>query len=141
MLRIEHECEIVPTDEDIHFLPGRGLFQRALDAFRRLMMASEKNPGTRKYLPSRATIIAEKRRHLRNYKYILHPFSILRYVRQISITLKLDRDVYFVYIRVLIVENVCICGSTASYCIFATFVRVKNISSSSYPWHTGTIGI
>lgn len=78
MLRVEHECELAPKYEDIFFLPDRGLFQRALDAIRRLMMASDKNPGTRKYLRSRASIITEKRRHLRNYKYILHPFSVLR---------------------------------------------------------------
>ncbi|XP_014475051.1 PREDICTED: potassium/sodium hyperpolarization-activated cyclic nucleotide-gated channel 2-like [Dinoponera quadriceps] len=79
MLRVEHECEIGPMYGEIFFLPDRGLFQRVLDAFRRLMMASDKNPGTRKYLRSRATVITEKRRHLRNYKYVLHPCSILRH--------------------------------------------------------------
>ncbi|EFN82193.1 potassium/sodium hyperpolarization-activated cyclic nucleotide-gated channel 2 [Harpegnathos saltator] len=78
MLRVEHECELLPKQEDIFFLPDRGLLRRALDAFRRLLMVSERNPGTRKYLRSRANIISEKRRHLRNYRYILHPFSILR---------------------------------------------------------------
>lgn len=79
MLRVEHECEVTTEHEDILLLPSRGFFRKAFDAFRRLLMASEKNPGARKYLRSRAAIVAEKRRHLRNYKHILHPFGIFRY--------------------------------------------------------------
>lgn len=90
MLRVEHECELVDTHEDMLFLPDRSIFQKALDALRYLLMASDKNPGARKYLRSRASIIWEKRRHLRNYRYIIHPFSMLRYsyhilLKQISL--------------------------------------------------------
>lgn len=76
MLRVEHECEIETED----FLPDRNFFQKAFDTFRSSLMASEKNPGARKYLRSRASIISEKRRHLHNYKHILHPFSTFRYI-------------------------------------------------------------
>lgn len=78
MLHAEHECEIETEHED--FLPDRNFFQKAFDMFRFSLMASEKNPGARKYLRSRASIISEKRRHLHTYKHILHPFSIFRYI-------------------------------------------------------------
>nr|XP_012215983.1 PREDICTED: potassium/sodium hyperpolarization-activated cyclic nucleotide-gated channel 2-like [Linepithema humile] len=42
-------------------------------------MASNKNPGACKYLRSHASIVSEKRRHLRNYRYIIHPFSMFRH--------------------------------------------------------------
>lgn len=79
MLRVEHECEIA-TKEDVVFLPDRGFFEKSFDTFRRLLMASDKNPGARKYLRSHASIVSEKQRHLRDYKYIIHPFSIFRYI-------------------------------------------------------------
>lgn len=80
MLRVEHECELEDTHEDVLFLPDRSFFQKVLDALRYLLMASDKNPGARKYLRSSASIVWEKRRHLRNYRYILHPFSMFRYL-------------------------------------------------------------
>ncbi|KAG7203711.1 hypothetical protein KM043_013739 [Ampulex compressa] len=50
-----------------------------LDAFRRFFMASQRNPRAHKYLRSRASIVLEKRRHLRNHRYTIHPFSIFRH--------------------------------------------------------------
>ncbi|KAM0724815.1 Potassium/sodium hyperpolarization-activated cyclic nucleotide-gated channel 2 [Formica fusca] len=87
MLRVEHECELVEKQEDVLFLSDRSFFQRVLDALHYLIMASDKNPGARKYLRSRASIISEKRRHLRNYRYILHPFSMLRLFWDITMIL------------------------------------------------------
>ncbi|KYQ60087.1 Potassium/sodium hyperpolarization-activated cyclic nucleotide-gated channel 4 [Trachymyrmex zeteki] len=78
MLHVEHECEIETNREDIFLLPNRNFFQKAFDTFRSLLMASGKNPAAHKYLHSRDSIIMEKRRHLHNYKHILHPFSIFR---------------------------------------------------------------
>lgn len=78
MLRVEHECEIETEHEDIFFLPDRNFFQKTFDTFRSSLMASGKNPSARKYLRSRASVISEKRRHLHNYKHILHPFSTFR---------------------------------------------------------------
>lgn len=80
MLRVEHECEVMTKHEDILLLPERSFFRKALHNFRRLLMASDKNPGARKYLRSRLSIIVEKRRHLRHYKRIIHPFSVFRYI-------------------------------------------------------------
>ncbi|KAL0125909.1 hypothetical protein PUN28_004760 [Cardiocondyla obscurior] len=79
MLRVEHKCELETEHEDIFFAPDRNFFQKAFDAFRPLLMASGKNPGARKYLRSRASVILERQRHLRHYKYILHPFSTFRF--------------------------------------------------------------
>ncbi|XP_011873103.1 PREDICTED: potassium/sodium hyperpolarization-activated cyclic nucleotide-gated channel 2-like [Vollenhovia emeryi] len=79
MLRVEHECQVEPEPEDILFPPDRNFFRRTFDASRSLLMVSEKNPGARKYLRSRASVISEKRQHLRNYKHILHPFSAFRF--------------------------------------------------------------
>lgn len=79
MLRVKHECDIVTEHKDILFLPDRTFFQKVCDNFRYLLMASNKNPGAYKYLRSSASILLEKRRHLRSYKYIIHPFSMFRY--------------------------------------------------------------
>lgn len=79
MLRVEHECELAEKHEDVLFLADRTFFQKVVDVLHFSIMASDKNPGSRKYLRSRASIISEKRRHLRNYRYIIHPFSMLRY--------------------------------------------------------------
>lgn len=79
MLRVEHECELEDKQRDVFLLPDRNFFQKMLDTLRHSLMVSDKTPGARKYLRSRASIISEKRRHLRNYKYILHPFSMFRY--------------------------------------------------------------
>lgn len=97
MLRVEHECEIEVKQEDVFSLPGRGFFRKTFDACRRLLMASDKNPGARKYLRSHASIISEKRRHLRNYRYVIHPFSIFRYILStdlITITLSYIKFIY-----------------------------------------------
>jgi len=80
MFRVEHECEIETEHEDTLFPPDRNYLRKAFYTFRSLLMASGKNPGARKYLRSRASIISEKRRHLHNYKHILHPFSAFRYI-------------------------------------------------------------
>lgn len=84
MLRVKHECDIETKHEDILFPPDRSFFQKIHDDFRCLLMASNKNPGAYKYLRSRASIVSEKRRHLRNYRYTIHPFSIFRYVLSMS---------------------------------------------------------
>ncbi|XP_076303296.1 potassium/sodium hyperpolarization-activated cyclic nucleotide-gated channel 2 [Lasioglossum baleicum] len=78
MLHVEHSCEI-PREEDVFFHPGRGPFRKIYDYFRMLIMASHKNPGARKYLGSTAFIMSEKRRQLRSYMHIIHPFSMFSY--------------------------------------------------------------
>lgn len=77
MLTVEHVCEIL-ADYDITFPPVQNYYQKVFAVIRYFMMASNKNPGAIKYLRSRLAIIAEKRRHLRNYTYIIHPFSNFR---------------------------------------------------------------
>ncbi|XP_078052317.1 potassium/sodium hyperpolarization-activated cyclic nucleotide-gated channel 1 [Augochlora pura] len=42
-------------------------------------MASNNNPAARKYLGSTAFIVSEKRRQLRSYMHVIHPFSIFSY--------------------------------------------------------------
>ncbi|RLU22254.1 hypothetical protein DMN91_004532 [Ooceraea biroi] len=79
MLRVEHDCEIITEHEDIVFLSIYSFYEKMFNALRRFMMASTRNPGARKHLRSRVSIVAEKRRHLRNYKHIIHPFSMFRH--------------------------------------------------------------
>ncbi|KAL6256964.1 hypothetical protein P5V15_011899 [Pogonomyrmex californicus] len=86
MFHVEHECEITTEHEDIVFPPDN-FFRNAFNAFRSSLMISKKNPGTHKYLRSRASIFLEKKRHLYNYQYILHPFSIFRFVWDILMIL------------------------------------------------------
>ena len=80
MLQVDHICELEIKDEDVFFPPDRNFFQKVFDIFRSLLMASGKNPAAHKYLRSRDSISIEKIRHLYRYKYILHPFSIFRYI-------------------------------------------------------------
>ncbi|XP_012525099.3 potassium/sodium hyperpolarization-activated cyclic nucleotide-gated channel 1-like [Monomorium pharaonis] len=87
MLHVEHKCEVDTENEDILFRPDRTSFQKAFDAFRSLLMASEKNPGARKYFRSYASLISEKQRHLHDYKHILHPFSTFRFCWDILVIL------------------------------------------------------
>ncbi|XP_011694095.1 PREDICTED: potassium/sodium hyperpolarization-activated cyclic nucleotide-gated channel 1-like [Wasmannia auropunctata] len=79
MLHVAHECEVETDQEDVFFLLDRNFFRKAFNAFRSSLMASERNPGARKYLRSHASIISEKRRHFQYYKHILHPFSTFRF--------------------------------------------------------------
>ncbi|XP_014605251.1 PREDICTED: potassium/sodium hyperpolarization-activated cyclic nucleotide-gated channel 1-like [Polistes canadensis] len=67
------------SDQDILFFPGRGRLQALLDYFRSLFMVSSTNPNAQSYLRSRTSILREKRRHIRNNKEIIHPFSNFRY--------------------------------------------------------------
>ncbi|XP_015598693.1 potassium/sodium hyperpolarization-activated cyclic nucleotide-gated channel 1 [Cephus cinctus] len=78
MLHSDHECEINMTQNEILFLPGKGPFRKLRMALRRSIMASEKNPSAYIYLRSRSSILMEKRRHLRNHKHVIHPFSLFR---------------------------------------------------------------
>lgn len=82
MLRVDHDCEINVKQDDFLFLPSRGPLQKILDCFRRFIMASNKSPTARKYLRSNFAISSEKRRHLRNFKEVIHPFSLFRYVKK-----------------------------------------------------------
>ncbi|XP_051169167.1 potassium/sodium hyperpolarization-activated cyclic nucleotide-gated channel 1-like [Leptopilina boulardi] len=79
MLRVDHDCEINVKQDDLLFLPGRGPFRKILDYFRQFIMASKKSPSARKYLRSNYSISYEKQRHLRNFKEVIHPFSLFRY--------------------------------------------------------------
>jgi len=79
MLRIEHECEIEMKQDEVIYVPIDTLFRRTVNTIRYLIMASIYNPAARKYLRSRVSIIVEMREHLRNYEYIIHPFSAFRY--------------------------------------------------------------
>ncbi|XP_043491455.1 potassium/sodium hyperpolarization-activated cyclic nucleotide-gated channel 2-like [Polistes fuscatus] len=70
---------IFTSDQDILFFPGRGRLQKLLDCFRSSFMVSFTNPNAQSYLRSRTSILREKRRHIRNNKEIIHPFSNFRY--------------------------------------------------------------
>lgn len=78
MLQVEHDCEIKNREEDVLFLPGRGICQRLIHCFRLSLMASRKNPAALKVLRSTASIVQEKRRQLRTRTYVIHPFSMFR---------------------------------------------------------------
>lgn len=78
MLKVQHDCEINLRHDEVLFIPGRGPLRSTLGALRQSCMASEKNMSAKKHLRSRASIVYEKRRQLRHYKYIIHPFSIFR---------------------------------------------------------------
>ena len=86
MLRVEHDCELNIKPNDILFFPGGGPFRKMLDCLRRFIMVSEKSPSARRYLKSTSSIIYEKRRHLRNFKDVIHPFSLFRYHTKINRT-------------------------------------------------------
>ncbi|XP_048511333.1 potassium/sodium hyperpolarization-activated cyclic nucleotide-gated channel 1-like [Athalia rosae] len=75
MLKARHDCEINLKHDEVLFIPGKGPLRTTLGALRRACMVSDKNPSARKFLRSRASIVYEKRRHLRHYKYVVHPFS------------------------------------------------------------------
>ena len=79
MLRVEHDCEINIKQEDIFFLPNRGTCEKLRILLRRSFMASQKNPSAKRFLITRSAIIYEKRRHVRNFTNIIHPFSLFRY--------------------------------------------------------------
>ncbi|KAK2587809.1 hypothetical protein KPH14_003911 [Odynerus spinipes] len=66
-------------DYDILFLPGRSRTQKLKDNLRSFFMASFSNPSAQKYLRSRTAILSEKRRHIRHYEDVIHPFSNFRY--------------------------------------------------------------
>jgi len=100
MLRVEHECDI-NKHEDVFFPLNRSFFQKVCNNFQHLLMASDKNPGAWKYLTSRASIVSEKQRHLRNYRYIIHPFSMFRYILLINFY-NLSKNLYlYLYIDIL----------------------------------------
>lgn len=79
MLHVEHQCEITAKEADILFVPGRGPFRKMYDYIRLSMIASRSNPAAHKFLRSSASIVHEKRRHLRIFLHIIHPFSMFRY--------------------------------------------------------------
>ncbi|XP_054007022.1 potassium/sodium hyperpolarization-activated cyclic nucleotide-gated channel 2-like [Hylaeus anthracinus] len=89
MLHVEHECEL-PKEEDALFLPGRGPLQKLHDLFRLSLMASSWNPAAQKYLRSSASIVHEKRRQLRNYSYIIHPFSMFSFLHESTVLARND---------------------------------------------------
>ncbi|KAK0087514.1 hypothetical protein PV325_000850 [Microctonus aethiopoides] len=80
MLRVDHDCEINIKSEQIYYLPNRTRYQRYVALFRQMFMASLKNPRAHRYLRNHSAIINEKRQHLRKNVYIIHPFSIFRYL-------------------------------------------------------------
>lgn len=82
MLHAEHECEIAEEENDILFLPGRGIFQRVRDILRLSLLPSRKNPAAFYFLRSSAAIVQEKRRQWRSYPNVIHPFSLFRYTIQ-----------------------------------------------------------
>ncbi|XP_016905787.2 potassium voltage-gated channel subfamily H member 1-like [Apis cerana] len=84
MLHAEHECEIAEEENDILFLPGRGIFQRLRDILRLSLLPSRKNPAAFYFLRSSAAIVQEKRRQWRSFPNIIHPFSLFRHIWDIS---------------------------------------------------------
>ncbi|XP_003703387.1 potassium/sodium hyperpolarization-activated cyclic nucleotide-gated channel 4 [Megachile rotundata] len=79
MLHVEHQCELSVREVDILFVPGRGPFRKIFDFIRLSLIASRRNPAAQKYLRSSASIVYEKRRHLRHFPHIIHPFSMFRH--------------------------------------------------------------
>ncbi|XP_066603419.1 potassium/sodium hyperpolarization-activated cyclic nucleotide-gated channel 1-like [Prorops nasuta] len=76
MLRSEHVCQIGGNHNTVLFHPERGSCQKLLESCRRIIMASNTNPGSKMYLRSRGSITYQRRLHLRHYRYIIHPFSL-----------------------------------------------------------------
>ncbi|XP_015440351.1 PREDICTED: potassium/sodium hyperpolarization-activated cyclic nucleotide-gated channel 1-like [Dufourea novaeangliae] len=84
MLHVEHTCEI-PKEDDILFLPDRTPLRKLYDFLRLTLMASYRNPAARKYLGSTAFIVSERRRQLKKYMHIIHPFSMFSHCWNIVI--------------------------------------------------------
>ncbi|XP_043801019.1 potassium/sodium hyperpolarization-activated cyclic nucleotide-gated channel 1-like [Apis laboriosa] len=84
MLHAEHECEIAEEENDILFLPGRGIFQKLRDILYLSLLPSRKNPAAFYFLRSSAAITQEKRRQWRSFPNIIHPFSLFRHIWDIS---------------------------------------------------------
>ncbi|XP_053597982.1 potassium/sodium hyperpolarization-activated cyclic nucleotide-gated channel 2-like [Microplitis demolitor] len=73
---LSHDCELKSETAPI---PHRTRFQKYAHQFRKIFMASTKNPRAHRYLRNHSAITNEKRLHLRNNTWTIHPFSIFRY--------------------------------------------------------------
>lgn len=65
-------------DEVAKFIPGHTFYDRLQRFFVRLRVVSEVNRTDVYCLRSQGAIAREKRRHLANYPFIVHPFSDAR---------------------------------------------------------------
>lgn len=76
-----HECTL-PAEEDliVRYIDS-GWFVYFRRKFRQFLMVSEHHAGGRSYLKSGFTIEHEKARQLKFYYYMIHPFSLGRYVQ------------------------------------------------------------
>ncbi|XP_008212107.1 potassium/sodium hyperpolarization-activated cyclic nucleotide-gated channel 4-like isoform X4 [Nasonia vitripennis] len=80
MLRVYDDCPTnVRKRDEILVSPEAGRFGRMLVFFRQFFMASYKSRSAQRYLRSHASIDYERRRHLRHYTHIIHPFSLFRH--------------------------------------------------------------
>lgn len=71
-------CENTSLSQDVSSYHSRGRLQKLLQSCRDFFMISFTNPNAQRYLRSHTAILNEKRRHIRNYKNIIHPFSNFR---------------------------------------------------------------
>ncbi|XP_072397737.1 potassium/sodium hyperpolarization-activated cyclic nucleotide-gated channel 2-like [Diabrotica undecimpunctata] len=77
-----HDCtlEDIADNYDYDFVPGKSLISRIRRWFVRMRVVSESSKFYTHHLRSFGAISAERRRHLENYPYAIHPFSTGRVV-------------------------------------------------------------
>lgn len=86
----EHKCALPPrSDTCLPKLPPQSGRCKILHRqIKKLFLVNKRYYLTRKYFRSRATLVAEKKRHIRHYNwYIIHPFSILAIFIEITMTI------------------------------------------------------
>lgn len=79
-----HVCQLEFDRREMFFYPGENWCVKLFGFIGIIFMISEKNPYCKKYIRSRAYIIYEKRRHIKNYRYRIHPFSLFRFGEKIN---------------------------------------------------------
>ncbi|XP_044592893.1 potassium/sodium hyperpolarization-activated cyclic nucleotide-gated channel 1-like [Cotesia glomerata] len=73
---LNHDCELSPS---VLPHPHRSRLKKWVFTFRKILMASTKNPRAHRYLRNHSAILAEKRQQIRsNNIWMIHPFSIFR---------------------------------------------------------------
>lgn len=77
---LQHECTMPPPEDIVVKYIDSGFLVDLRRKFRRLMTVNESSQRTRNFLRSSVTIREERKRHLKRYYHMIHPFSDGRFV-------------------------------------------------------------
>lgn len=72
---LNHDCEL---SSSVLPHPHSSRLKKWVFTFRKILMASTKNPRAHRYLRNHSAILAEKRQQIRSNMWMIHPFSIFR---------------------------------------------------------------